>query len=182
MKNILLLITLLALSGCGGSTKQYILSTDSLIIGHKAHTRMQIGVDKIAVPGYLDENKIAVEKNPEEISYLDDVWAVPTSKALTDTLIHTLQKKFSNPNIYLYPWGTEKESGRRIKVTINKFIYSGTNVVLETSYFIEHIGGSGKHSYLYSTAVASKNDTTSIVHAMDLAFARLINQISNKIN
>jgi len=175
------IISLSVLLGCGTATKQYLLSADTTQLVASRHKRIQIGVDKVTVPGYMEENKIAIRKSATEIVYRDAIWAVPAAKSLTDSLIHSLQKKLSNPNVYLFPWDIEKERGKRVKVVINEFIYSHGIVTLDATYFIKRIGSSSKKSYLYTTHIASQNDTASIVQAMGKAFARLADEIGNRI-
>jgi len=181
MRILWITVTLFMLIGCGGASKQYLLSVDHTRIAPAAKRSIQIGVDKIAVPGYMEESQIAIEKDGGEISYRSEIWAVPTPKALTRTLIRALQKKFSNPNVYLFPWDVEREGGLRVKVTINRFIYSHGSVALEATYFIKRIGSSHKRSYMFTTTVPSASDTASIVAAMDRAFAQLIEEIGRHL-
>ena len=181
MRQIAWMILLLILAGCGGPSTQYLLSVDSTKISKRSHKNVQIAVDKVTVPGYMEESQIAIQKSGGEISYRSEIWAVPSAKALTSTLIRSLQKKFSNPNVYLFPWDVEKESGIRVKVTINQFIYNNGTVSLEATYFIKRIGSSHKRSYLFSTRVTSGADTATIVQAMRIAFGRLVEEIGRKL-
>jgi len=181
MRTLWITLILFVLLGCGGASKQYLLSVDSAKITASRHKSIQIGVDKITVPGYMEESKIAIRTSPAQIEYRSEIWAVPTAKSLTDSLIRTLQKKHSNPNVYLFPWDIEKERGKRVKVTINELIYNNGVVILEATYFIKRIGSSSKKSYLFSTQIPSQNDTDSIVQAMGSAFGRLVEEISGKI-
>jgi len=178
---MIVIALMLLLSGCGGASKQYLLSVDRTTVSQSAKRTVQIGVDKVTVPGYLEESQIAIEKAGGEISYRSEIWAVPTAKALTNTLIRALQKKFSNPNVYLFPWDVEKETGLRVKVTINRFIYSQGHVTLEATYFIKRIGSRHKRSYMFTTSVPSSEDTVSIVQAMDRAFGKLIEEIGHRL-
>jgi uncharacterized lipoprotein YmbA len=175
------IITLFILIGCGTASKQYLLSADTTHLMATKHKNIQIGVDKVSVPGYLEESKIAIKKSASEIEYRSEIWAVPTAKSLTDSLILSLQKSLSNPNVYLFPWDIEKERGKRVKVTINELIYSNGIVSLEATYFIKRIGSSHKKSYLYSTRIASGGDTVSIVQAMGILVSRLVMEIARKI-
>jgi len=180
MRYTLYTVLILLLAGCGGGGNQYLLSMDSQVKYYKKSS-IQIGVDKISVPGYMEESKIATEVSQGEIHYLDSKWAVPTSRALTQTLIRTLQKRFKNPNVQLYPWDIDTQNGVRVKVIINDFIYANGQVRLEAVYSIMRIGSSSKRSYIYHTAVVSAEDIPSIVHAMSRAFAKLSLHISKKI-
>ena len=181
MKPIFWAIILWGLIGCGGISKQYLLSTNRYPASPVAKRTVQIGVDKITVPGYLEENRIAVQKPGGEISYRGEGWAVPVSKSLTDSLIRSLQKRFSNPNVYLFPWDVERERGMRVKVVIQRFIYSGGKVILEANYFIKRIGSRHKRSYLFAVEVSSAEDTPSVIHAMGDAFGRLAAEIGRKL-
>jgi len=181
MRQMILIGLVLMIAGCGGASRQYLLSVDTSLISHGAKKGIQIGVDKITVPGYMEESQIAIQKGAGEISYRSEIWAVPTAKALTSTLIRALQKKFSNPNVYLFPWDVEKENGLRIKVTLNQFIYHHGSVSLEATYFIKRIGSTHKRSYIFSTRVASGESTAAIVQAMGVAFAKLVEEIGRKL-
>ena len=181
MKQMIIIVLALILAGCGTASRQYLLAVNPTSVSTASKRSVQIGVDKIAVPGYLEESQIATQKSAGEISYRDEIWAVPTAKALTNTLIRALQKKFSNPNVYLFPWDVEKENGIRVKVTINQFIYSHGMVSLEATYFIKRIGSSRKRSYMFSASIPSVSDTAAIVQAMDAAFGRLIEEIGQRL-
>ena len=181
MRQTVWILVLLILVGCGGASTQYLLSVDSAKISRRSHKNVQIAVDKVTVPGYMEESQIAIQKSGGEISYRSEIWAVSTAKALTNTLIRSLQKKFSNPSVYLFPWDVEKETGIRIKVTINQFIYSNGKVSLEAPSFIKRIGSSHKQSYMFNTQVAAAADTASIVQAMGIAFGRLVEEIGQRI-
>ncbi len=178
MIRLLFVILAILVAGCG-TPKQYMLSSANI---SKAKAKsMQIGVDKVEVPSYLQENRIPIKISNAQMKYSDAIWAVDPSKALTQILISSLQKRFSNPNVYLYPWDIEKESGKRVKLRISKFIYDGKNVVLEASYFIQPIAGGAKRSYLFGTKVTSDDDTASIIKSMNRAYTKLIIAISHRI-
>ncbi|HIP60929.1 MAG TPA: membrane integrity-associated transporter subunit PqiC [Sulfurovum sp.] len=181
MKTAIFIVLSFVILGCTGSSKQYILSVDNSSLQSITKKNTQIGVDKVSVPGYMEENRIAIQESAGAITYSSDIWAVPTAKALTQTLIRTLQKRFSNPNVYLYPWDIERENGIRVKVTINSFIYSNGTVNLEATYFTKRIGSKSKRSHMYSTQVPSSSDTAAIVKAMSIAFGRLSADIAQKI-
>jgi uncharacterized lipoprotein YmbA len=181
MRQTALMTLLLILVGCGGASKQYLLSVDDSRISQRTKKHIQIGVDKVTVPGYMEESQVATEKSGGEINYRNEIWAVPTSKALTTTLIRSLQRKFSNPNVYLFPWDVEKENGIRVKVTLNRFIYSNGRVILEATYFIKRIGSKHKKSYMFTTQVTSGSNTSAVVQAMGVAFGKLVEEIGRRL-
>lgn len=181
MKYIIATIVLLMGLGCTATHKQYLLSIDKESVSVAHHKSIQIGVDKVIVPGYMEENLIATKKGDAQIIYRKGVWAVPASKALTDTLIQSFQIKFSNPDVYLFPWETDSESGIRIKVIVGQFIYSDGYVELRATYCIYDIKNSNKKSYMYVSKLESGEETLEIVRAMNRLFGGLADEIGNKL-
>jgi len=179
MRRLLPGIVLFIVVGCGITPKQYLISVERPTTSKSNHT--QIGIDKIIVPGYMEESKIAIKKSGEEIEYRNGIWAVPVSKALTQALIRSLQQRQSNPNIHLYPWDIERERGKRVKVTISEFIYKDGAVTLEATYFIKRIGSNHKKSYMFTTRVNSDSSTAAIVEAMSRAFSRLVGELGSRL-
>jgi uncharacterized lipoprotein YmbA len=140
-------------------------------------------VDQITVPDYLSGNKIPKMEAPDEVSYCSGAaWVSPPEKALTEHLIGYLKKYFATPNVHRYPWDVEKGGGVRLKVEINKFIYTGGAVVLEANYSIEPMAGSRRISRFFKTIVpVRKGETPLIVAAMNKAFDKLSAQTSKGI-
>jgi len=170
-------LLLLLLAGCGGPAQQYILSEPQSTIATSRHAIRQIGVDQVIIPAYLTGNKIPIQSAAGELTYCDEaVWASAPEKGITRHLITYLQKRFATPHVYRYPWDIEKNTGVRLKVTLNRFIYveSKNSVVLEASFFVEPISGHGRRARLFSTTVSvPKGETPLIVVAMNQAIDRL---------
>jgi len=180
MKYLIALIAALFLVGCGGSQEVYLLSVPSSHIP-VSHFRLgQIGVDQVHVPDYLSSTKIPKESNPGQVSYCSEsIWVSPPETALTEHLMHYLQKRFATPNVYRYPWDIEKGRGVRLRVQISRFIYTDGGVILDANYRIDSFGGKQLASRMFHTIVpVRKGETPLIVDAMNSAYDRLSAEIS----
>jgi uncharacterized lipoprotein YmbA len=181
---MILLFSIFFFAGCGGGGAQYLLSVPTVPAGVSHRTIAQIGVDQVAVPDYLHGNKIAQEEAPGQLSFrADSAWGSAPEKALTNHLIRYLEKYFNTPNVHRFPWDIEKRTGVRLKVVINRFIYTGGYVELEASYYVEPMVGQRRRAKLFATRVAvAKAETPRIVAAMNRAFDRLATDAARTIN
>jgi len=181
IKILLIFITLLGLSGCV-SSNYYVLSTASQPSVTYTHKSRVIGVEKITVPKYLFKREIAVAKSASQIIFLDGaVWAEDLDAGLTHRLIGFLQKKFNQPSVYAYPWGTDKQPSIKVKVHVTRFIAQGERVYLDANWEVENMKSHRRSAKLFSTTVPTKNDASSIVDAMDRAFGKLEEDVARGI-
>jgi len=157
------------------------LSVDTASITTRKHRDIQIAVDKVQVPSYMQDTYIAVKNKEGSIGHKGAMWAVPTEKALTQTLIRSLQHKFDDPNVKSYPWDVDRDIGLRVKVNIWHFLYENGAVVLEASYSVGSIKSKTPNTYRYTTEVPTEDEPHMVVDAMNEAFASLINDIGSKI-
>ena len=173
------------MTGCGGPAQQYILSQPGGAVARTHRSVAQIGVDKVAVPAYLAGNKIPIQSAAGELTFCDAaIWATAPEKGLTNHLIAYLQKSFSTPNVYRYPWDIERSNGVRLKVTLNRLVYVEQEqaVVLEASYFVESLRGKRRRAKLFTTRVpVAKGETPLIVAAMNRAFDKLASNAAGLI-
>jgi len=182
MKNILLIpLASFALLGCGSS--YYILSDiHPQSVQKTLHTT--IGVEQVDVPKYLFKRELAyISNNSNEVIFDSNIqWAEDMNEALTRRVIGSLQQKFKNPNIYPYPWGMDTQPDIKLHINITRFIAKGNKVYLQANYRIENLSNHKIKSYLFDTVVATDtNKYQNIVNAMDIAFEKLIGDISQKI-
>ena len=159
--------------GCGASSSYFLIATPTNIKTYHSTTLPTIGVDKISLPEYLQQTKIAIQLSPTQISYKTDVWAGDMESLLTKDLIATIQKSFNNPYVYAYPWNLSKQAGVRVKVSISRFIAYKDSIYLDANWEIYNIKRKQSISKLFSTTVPTKPDTASVVANMSKAFAKL---------
>lgn len=185
MKNILFtVILLLNITGCASkSGNYYVLSMASQPSVVYKNNKSMIGVEKITVPGYLYKREIAIAKSTNQITLLNNaVWGEDLDEGLTQRLISFLQKKFNQPNVYPYPWGTGKQPTLKVSVKINRFIAQGNTVYLDASWEVMNLRTQKRKARLFSTSVAAKSDADSIVTAMNRAFGQLEEKVALDIN
>jgi len=181
-KLLWMLIASLGLNGCF-SSHYYVLSTASEPIETYKANSMSIGVEKVTVPQYLFKHEIAVAKTSSEVVFLSDgTWAEDLDAGLTLRLISFLQKKFNQPNVHQYPWGTDIQPNKKIKVAISRFIAKGDAVYLDATWEVENMKTGHKKARLFQTTVSmDTSNTSSIVEAMDNAFSQLEAHIARGI-
>jgi cholesterol transport system auxiliary component len=180
---VLSLLALLGLTGCiSGSSSYYILSVASQPKTTYARQKRVIGVEKVSVPGYLYKRDIAVAESTSQIRLLGgSKWGEDLDSGLTNRLIGYLQKKFNNPNVYLYPWGIDKQPNIKVSVHVTRFIAQGDKVYLNATWSVEDVKTKKRISRLFSTHVPTKSDAQSIVHAMDTAFSEFEERVARGV-
>jgi cholesterol transport system auxiliary component len=181
LKSLLILVGLFGLAACAPSN-YYVLSTASQPSVSYVSKRRVIGVEKVTLPKYLFKREIAVAKSPSQVTFLNDaVWAEDLDSGLTRRLIGFLQKKFNQPEIYLYPWGLDTQPSLKVKVQITRFIAYHDKVYLDASWEVEDMQSHKRFARLFTTTVPTGKDAPSIVAAMDRAFGMLEEDVSRGI-
>lgn len=178
---ILLLLIFLSLHGCI-SSHYYILSTPSTPKKSYTQKQMRLGVEKVTLPKYLFKREIAIAKSNQEIVFLSNgTWAEDLEEGLTLRLIGFLQKKFNQPNIYTYPWGSTIQPRRTIHLTISRFIAQNNKVFLDASWEIHHLKTEQHTSKLFSISLPTNMDTPDIIATMHHAFSHLEKKVSESL-
>ncbi|MBD3789125.1 MAG: membrane integrity-associated transporter subunit PqiC [Campylobacterales bacterium] len=159
--------------GCGASN-YYILSNISTPKTTYAKNLQMIGIEKVSVPKYLFKREIAIARSNSEVSFFNNAeWAEDMDEGLTHRLIGFVQKKFNQPQVYAYPWGLDKQPDIKISVQITRYIAFGDQVYLDANWRIENMYTHKSSARLFTVAVPTKQDSKSIVDAMDRAFGKL---------
>ncbi len=181
IKLLLTFIVLFIVSGCTLSN-YYVLSTASQPTVSYAHTNQVIGVEKVTVPKYLFKREIAVAKSSSQVTFLSgSQWAEDMDTGLTHRLIAFLQKKFKQPSVYAYPWGTDMQPDIKIKVQVTRFIAQGDSVYLDASWEVKNMRTEQRSLKLFSTIVPTEADPNSIVDAMNRAFGQLEEDVARGV-
>ena len=181
IKIFLTLSALLIVSGCTLSNF-YVLSTASQPTVSYTHTNQVIGVEKVTVPKYLFKREIAVAKSSTQVTFLSgSQWAEDMDTGLTHRLIAFLQKKFKQPSVHAYPWGTDIQPDIKIKVHVTRFIAEGDSVYLDASWEVKNMQTEQRSLKLFSTIIPTKSDASSIVDAMNRAFGELEEDVARGV-
>lgn len=181
IKIFLTFSALFIVSGCTLSN-YYVLSTASQPNKTYSSKNQVIGVEKVTVPEYLFKREIAVAKSASQVIFLDgSVWAEDLDAGLTRRLIVFLQKKFKQPSVYTYPWGTDKQPDIKVKVQVTRFIAQDNNVYLDASWEVKNMRTEQRSLKLFNTIVPTKADAGSIVDAMNRAFGQLEEDVARGV-
>ncbi len=184
MTRIKLLFTLgvlLTVSGCT-LKNYYVLSTASQPKKVYPYRSQVIGVEKVEVPKYLFKREIAVAKSSNHVIFLEgSAWAEDMDTGLTRRLISFLQKKFKQPGVYAYPWGTDGQPDIKIHVQVSRFIAQEGTVYLDASWEAREMRTDRRVLKLFSATVPTNEDAGSIVNTMDSAFAQLEEEIARGV-
>ena len=182
MKQILFIpLLLLFLAGC--STKEYYTFGDNTnAISSSYHCKKIIAIEKVKIPKYLTDSSIVYQLTPYRVIRLNDAnWLTPMKKRMTNVLINYLQKSLNNPNIYLYPWESTKETDIKVSVKIKRFIAYKSEVILEANYQIKDLKTKKIQTKLFSTKVPSSHLAEDIMASMEKAYFKLIEEIKKDI-
>ena len=175
-------LSMALLSGCAGANNYYMFSVPSSL---KVYNKQlpTIGVEKISLPQYMQQGKVATQLSSTQISYSKSSnWTDEMDESLTKEMISHIQKSFNQPNVYEYPWDLSQQAGIKIKVSIGRFIVYGDFVYLDATYTINDLQNNKEYSKLFSIKVPSDKDTASVVSNMNEAFNKLSSAIVNDLN
>jgi cholesterol transport system auxiliary component len=181
IKILLLTIGIFVLNGCLSSSNYFVLSVASQPKTVYSHHNRVIGVEKVIIPTYLYKREIAVAKSSSQVSFMSgSEWGEDLDDGLTHRLISFLQKKFQQPRVYQYPWDTDTQPHRKVKVQITRFIAMGDRVYLDANWEVENLRTGRSRSRLFTTTVLTKQgNAASIVKSMDVAFGELEESIAS---
>ena len=87
----------------------------------------------------------------------------------------------NNPNVYLYPWDSDKRASKRISIEIKKFIASDKEVMLKANYKIVNLNNNQSQIKIFETSVATKNDIESMMQSMEKAYLTLLADIKKTL-
>lgn len=181
IKILFTLSALLIVSGCSFSS-YYVLSTASQPKQSYPYKSEIIGVEKVTVPEYLFKREIAVAKSSSQVVFLSGAqWAEDMDTGLTRRMIAYLQKKFQQPGVYAYPWGTDIQPGIKVKVNVTRFIAQAQSVYLDANWEVKNMKTGKRTLKLFTTSVPTKEDPESIVAAMDKAFGQLERDVARGV-
>jgi len=182
MKQIFFIpLLLLLFAGC--STKEYYTFGDNIdTISTSYHCRKTIAIEKVKIPKYLTDTSVVYQLTPYRVIRLKNAnWLTPMKKRLTNVLIDYLQKSLNNPNIYLYPWESSKETDIKVSVKIKRFIAYKNEVILEARYQIKNLKTKKSQTKLFNTKIPSSHIAEEIMESMEKAYFKLIEKIKKDI-
>jgi len=177
-KRLLLSLMALILASCSSKQVTYIFPDAK--VSAISHTNVQIGVQKVKIPSYLDSEKILI-KDGIKIKELNANFATSPDKLLTQKAIDTLKKVLNNPNVFLYPWDIDRKKGYIVDIRVDNFLYSNGSINLKGSYYIKLSNGTTIASKNFNLSKVSSSNIDDIVVGLGELFDRVIEEIAKKI-
>ena len=168
MKEIWILLLTGWLAGCA-TKAHYTIAAPHALTSRGQLAGKVIGVERIRLPGYMQDGKIAIQHADNRITYLEDAdWAVDLPDDLTDTLIFDLQKSLQGAHVLHYPWEASQRLDAVVSISVTRFIAYRDAVYLDA---IIRIGG--KERVVSLRVPVDIRKTRSVVAGMQKAFERL---------
>ena len=181
-KILLSALVVLLLNGCSSKEYYTLGDTSSINFSSQKVCQQTIAVEKVEIPKYLKDNAIVKQVSPYQVIRLKEAnWLTPMQKRLTNVLINYLQKSLNNPNIYLYPWESTKDTDKKISLKVTRFIAYNNEVILEASYQIKNLKTKKRTTKLFNTKVPTTEKTEKMMEAMETAYFKLTEDIKNNI-
>ena len=176
MKKLWLLL-LFVFTGCSKHT-YYVLSSPHEIENVKKEMKQNIGIETIDIPSYLQEGRVAVLRNDNQLVYFDDaIWAVDMQKDLTDGLIFDLQKSLSSARVFHYPWDGQGKVDTIVAIKITRFIAQGNYVYLDAVVRID------KKDKIVSLKIPTDiHSKSKVIESMKEAFFALEREVINLLD
>jgi uncharacterized lipoprotein YmbA len=169
---------MLFFAACTNKKASYILKP--LNTQHIASTHMQIGVKKVTIPDYLNNDKILIKQN-NKIEELDANLAGYPSDIFTHETIVSLKRKLNDPNVFLYPWDIKEKKGVIVDIVIDDYLYSDGYVHLSGTYYIKDKNNNMIYSKNFKLKEFSKKEPQEIIDSLNRLFDSLLNNIARNI-
>jgi len=180
MKIFITILIAVIFSGCSIKSKSYYILEGGKQIVQVHPDNGTIGIEKIELPRYFEQNNLAIKKGANKIIFLDKAhWVSDMDEQLTSVLIAYLKRYFNTTKIFYYPWEAKKNLSKIVSIRIENFIFQDDKVVLEVSWEIKT--GSKSIAKFFKTQVPSDANADNIVKAMNKAFGELQLQIARSL-
>ncbi len=172
---VLLITFVLLMVGCSSAPSHYY----SLLNVKQPHSTYpskgkSIGVEQVIMPKNLSGRRLFIATANHQIKNVSGArWAQNLDTELTHRLIEFLQKKFTQPSVYLYPWETSVAPDVKLTLNITRFIASEGQVHLQANWIIGNLTEAKRNTHLFNTMVATNMRVDDVVRAMDLGFSQL---------
>ena len=178
MKYIIAVLISMFFIGCSSKQSEYLLPKADFRAVKSIIT--QIVVIKVKVPDYLNDDKILVKKGLE-VKSLNANFADAPDKLFTQQTITTLKQALNNPNVFLYPWDVKSKKGYIVKIVLDDFIYSDSQVHLSGSYFIKLANGTTVSAKNFNLQTPSSQNPQDIMKNLGELYNRVVLQIAREV-
>jgi uncharacterized lipoprotein YmbA len=120
---------MLTCSGCAGgsaTTRFYVLTplanADGSDPAATAKTSLAVGVQRVALPDYLDQPQILTRIGPNQLALAEfDRWAAPLVYQFTRVLGENLRRTIPSDRIVVFPWPQTAQVDYEVTVDVAQF-------------------------------------------------------------
>ena len=176
---LLLPAALLAMAGCGATTKYYRLSSDGPVPVHTAG--LFVGIGPVTLPGYIDRTELVFQSGPNEFQVpTTAIWTGTLHDNVVQTLREDVARRLDSGNVLAFPYPAGTPVRYQVEINVAQFhAISGTDAILNVSWRI--VGPSGertlsRHNGNYQEPVAG-DGYDAVVTAEDRLLAQLADGI-----
>ncbi len=170
------------LLGCSIRSKGYYLLDGAQNVQTHRHLNHSIGIENITLPRYFNQANVAIKESENRISFISNAsWVSNMNEHLTTVLISYLKHYFNASDVYLYPWDVSRGVDKKVRITIENFIFANNEIILDASWEITDKKGK-KVAKFFHTKIPSASKTKEIVKHMDVAFSKLEEAIAKSVS
>lgn len=135
-KKVLLLLALFSLCACQHSPrKEYFAlsaSAADFALSEQTPVNRIVGVGPISIPEYVQHNKIAYWKTPQQLILLDNYyWAEPLERGITRVLALELQASQHDWRVMQFPWPGKQHPDYSLRLDIQRLDAFADQAILE---------------------------------------------------
>ena len=173
MKTVIAIMIGMLVTGCSIRSKGYYLLDGAQNVSAHTHLKYSVGIENITLPRYFNQASVAIKEGKNRVSFRANAsWVSNMNEHLTTVLISYLKHYFHTSDIYLYPWDVSRGVDKKVRVTLENFIYHDKQIILDASWEIVDQKGE-KMAKFFHIKVPSSSETKDIVAHMDEAFSAL---------
>ncbi|MFC3908969.1 membrane integrity-associated transporter subunit PqiC [Legionella dresdenensis] len=137
-KLLILMLSALLLASCGSGKEPqyYVLNPANISAAPVRHTDLNLGIEDISIPEYLDKPQLMIFLTPNQ-SAIDDnhQWAEELSNNIRRVITTNLQNFLPGALVELKPWNNKFEPNYYLQINISQFkVDTQGNSILQASY------------------------------------------------
>ncbi|HEY8942504.1 MAG TPA: PqiC family protein [Cellvibrio sp.] len=183
LNKIVLLLMISVLCACKNSPPReyFALSATEADFKITAQTPVNhiIGIGPVTIPEYLQHNKIAFWKTPQQLILLDNnYWAEPLERGITRVLALELQAAHPDWRVLQFPWPNNQRPQYSLKIDVQRFDAFADYAIIEAT--LDWINLQTK-TVISSQRIKLRHDSKANSAAIAQAFSALLQQSARTI-
>ena len=176
------LLPLLAACGTAPPPQRYLLSAPTVATARPEAARVRVALERVGIPGYLEEDRIASEAPGPRIVYdEDDRWAEDPRVAITRAMEGTLS---AEPALIVLaePWPRRFRPDIKLQVDFDRFLRTADGGASMSGHFIVMAGDGDEVLTIEPFALTEAGEGTAPSYDVFFgAASRAIQELSDQI-